>query len=45
MSLRIRWLGATPIISTVALAMLLGVAGCSSTAQQASGNEPPTRPR
>jgi zinc/manganese transport system substrate-binding protein len=39
MSLRIRWLGATPIISTVALAMLLGVAGCSSTAQQASGNE------
>lgn len=39
MSLRIRWLGATPIISTVALAMLLGVAGCGSTGQQASGNE------
>lgn len=36
MALRISW---TPIISTVALTMLLGIAGCGSTGQQASRNE------
>ncbi|MGH4009243.1 MAG: metal ABC transporter solute-binding protein, Zn/Mn family [Pseudonocardiaceae bacterium] len=39
MALRIRRLAAAPIISTVALTVLLGTAGCGSADQQASGND------
>ena len=38
MALRIRWLAPILIISTVALAVLLGVAGCGSSST-VSGNE------
>ncbi|MDQ4009744.1 MAG: zinc ABC transporter substrate-binding protein [Actinomycetota bacterium] len=38
MTLRIRWLAVAPI-STVAIAVLLGVAACGSTDQQPSGND------
>ncbi len=39
MAVRIHWLATTPIISTVALTVLLGVTGCGSTDQQASGSD------
>ncbi|HEV7453320.1 MAG TPA: zinc ABC transporter substrate-binding protein [Pseudonocardiaceae bacterium] len=38
MALRIRWLAAAAIISTVALGVLLSVSGCGSTDQQGNGN-------
>ena len=38
MTFRIRWFAATAIVSAVALGVLLAVAGCGSTDQQASGN-------
>ncbi|HZA16985.1 MAG TPA: zinc ABC transporter substrate-binding protein [Pseudonocardiaceae bacterium] len=38
MAIRIRW-RATQVISTVAATVLLGVAGCGSADQQASGND------
>lgn len=39
MAPRLRRLAAAPAISTVALTVLLGVAGCGSADQQASGND------
>lgn len=39
MALQIRRLAAAPIVSTVALAVLLGIAGCGSADQQAGGND------
>ena len=39
MALRICRLAAAPVISTVALTVLLGIAGCGSADQQATGND------